>query len=299
MRIILAVITDTHGGHIAGLLNPETVLQRKQENEDGGYDLVDWTPPMEPGQLRRWSLYERIIESAINLARGDQIILISLGDHTQGILHSDDALSMRVADHVLIAKWNFMPWMTIPNVVETRLISGTSWHEFGEGSAMILVADALRDKFPNKNITPLYHGLTDIRQSTDVEGVLVDYTHHGPSQSMRKHLEGNTARYYLQSSMQDELMDGKTPPHLVLRGHFHSMINEVITRHTMRGWFESRIVVCPPLCGLGDYARKTTRSAHKITEGGVLFEILDNKPQQPVFITDTRDIRKKEVLYVK
>ena len=91
-------------------------------------------------------------------------------------------------------------------------------------------------------------------------------------------------------------MDGKTPPHLVLRGHFHSMINEVITRYTMRGWFESRIVVVPPLCGLGDYARKVTRSAHKITEGAALFEIIDNKALSPVFITDTRDIRKKEVL---
>jgi hypothetical protein len=96
--------------------------------------------------------------------------------------------------------------------------------------------------------------------------------------------------------MWDEIGDRNTPPQLVLRGHYHSLINETFTIYTNNQCYESRLVVVPPLCGLGDFARKITRSAHKVTEGGAIFEIIDNKLLPTIFVTETIDIRKKEIL---
>ena len=298
MRTILAAITDKHGGHAMGLINPETVLYRKDyyydEEDDDAYDLVKYNPTLSPGQLRRWRLYENIIERAIDRAKGDPIVLMDLGDQTQGTVYLDDVGNIILADQLVIAKWNLVPWMGIPNVVSVRVVAGTGSHEYGQASAMLVVVEMLKGEFPDKDIIPLYHGLTYIHGRENGAGI--DYTHHGPSQSMRKHLEGNNARYYLGSLMQDELMDGNKPPDLVLRGHYHSLINEVRTLYQKRQWWESRLVVVPPLCGFGDFARKITRSAHKVTEGGVVFEIIDDVVSRPDFITETYDIRRKEAI---
>ena len=47
---------------------------------------------------------------------------------------------------------------------------------------------------------------------------------------------------------------------------------------------------------MGDFARQVTKSLSKIIYGGVIFEIVDGRMMEPVWVTRTEDIRRKDEL---
>jgi len=76
--------------------------------------------------------------------------------------------------------------------------------------------------FKNKDIKMCQHGLLDI------DGVTIDYAHHGPFPGSRSWLKGNIARYYLRDLMMREIMNGNSPPKLVVRAHYHTPVEEYL-----------------------------------------------------------------------
>ena len=62
------------------------------------------------------------------------------------------------------------------------------------------------------------------------------------------------------SRMEDEFDDGNAPPDVVLRGHFHEYISEVLTKFHRDKYYTSRMVILPSYCMLDDYARQATKS---------------------------------------
>jgi len=282
-RTILATMSDSHGGHILGLANPETELQ---EDERGFYN-----PDLNGYQLYLWNkIYLPAIENTVKLAEKDDIYLFHIGDSTQGNKYPNEQMTTRPADQFRLAKWNFLPWLKHKNVKVVRIAKGTSSHAFGEGTSEILLEDVLSDKYPKLDIRTVYHGLAEIA------GVKIDYTHHGPGQSKRKWLEGNTARYYLRDKMLKEILAGNIPPELFLRGHFHEYIREILELQHGQKWYESMLVVVPSLCGIGDFARQITKSVYQITNGIIVFEIINGKIHETFKFTETLDTRTKEVL---
>jgi hypothetical protein len=281
-RSILVDLSDTHGGHKLGLMNPAVVIF----DEDQFGNQVPHTPELTAWQKYLWDLYLESIEQVASLAGGDEIVVLHNGDLAQGNKYPQQLVSTNLANQIIIAQANLEPWLIIPNVRAMRLTIGTGAHEFGEGAATLLVANVLQGKYPDANIAALYHGLAD------VDGVSVDYAHHGPFPGSRDWLMGNVAGYYLRDLMIREIKAGRKPPDLVLRAHYHAYVRVI----QIIDDYESMLVVSPSMCALSDHGHQATRSQHQVTNGIVAFEIVDGKIYKTHKLAKTVDIRTKETI---
>lgn len=286
-RIILATAADKHGGFTLGLLNPETILE--YENQQTG-QLVKWTPQLTEWQKFLWEYQDECIQKTKELAGKDEIIIFDVGDLTQGNKYPNEQVSTNISDQFEIAAWNLKPWLELQNVKTVRISKGTPAHSFNEGASEIIVKRHLQGWYPKKDVSAIYHGLAQIG------GIDVDYAHHGPTTGVRNWLHGNEARYYLRSLIYDELEAGNVPPHLVLRAHYHTYIEEFLSTMFMGVRYKSWLVILPSFCGLSDYARQRAKSTSKVTVGMVLIEIVNGKILDIYPLYQTLDIRTKEKL---
>lgn len=283
MSTWLLAITDSHGGHKLGLCPPDVTLY--DETKDG--DLIPYIPQLTAFQDWLWhDVWLPSLEIVRDTIQGERLIVVHLGDATHGDGHAEQLMGTRMADQHIIAAETFISLVEILHPAVIRLVKGTGVHEFGEGSTAILLARELSQKYPKIDTKPLYHWLLEI------ETKLIDCSHHGPVAGARSWLTGNMARYYLRDIQLNALLAGEEAPDLVLRGHVHSYVDEVVTTGKKRG----RIVVCPSLCGLGDYARKVTRSSGILMNGIVLVEIESRKMIDVIPLIETLDLRTKEKL---
>lgn len=285
-RAWIVALSDTHGGHKLGLLNPDTTLY--DENEAG--DMVPWTPKLTAFQEYLWPLYQNTIEKVKALVGQDEVIVIHNGDATQGNRFPQHLVSTRMADQIIIAINNLKVWLDVPNVTALRIVKGTGAHVFDEGSSEILIAEQLKALYPERDVACLYHGLLD------VNGYTIDYAHHGPGGGMRDWTKGNMVRLYLLDMINREWKAGRYPPHLVLRGHYHTWVWETV-RESLRGRvcrFDA--VVLPSWCGLGEHGMKSTKSQNVIVNGLALLEIVDGQLRNIYPLNESIDIRTKETL---
>lgn len=277
-RITGVVISDTHGGHKYGLCNPDTILL----DWDFQGNVTETPVSLTSTQEYLWALYLRLIERMSKIDNG--LVLFHLGDHTNGKKYPEGLMRSDDYNQYNIAYMNFLPWLNLPNLKEIKLVFGTGSHEFGEGSSVLWVADRLSDRHKDIKTTVCRHG------ALDMDGVVIDYAHHGPGPGIRNWTRGNVARHYLRSLMLDEIEDGNEPPGLVLRGHFHTPVEEVVLIRRR----ESRLVVMPSFCGLSDFAQQATKSTYRITNGGMFFHVDDGVIGRPEWDVETMDIRTKE-----
>lgn len=284
-RRIIAVVSDSHAGHKLGLCNPKTELEQIENGK-----VIKYYPQISETQKFMWNVYLWGINETIKLAGNDEIILIHNGDPTHGKASFLETMSTKLSDQLLIAQANIELWLQYPNIHIIRFAAGTGLHELGEASAQILIANALRGKYPDKDIGVVYHGLLDI------DGFLIDYAHHGPNVGIRKWLEGNELRYYLRSIMIGEVLEGRTPPHLVLRGHYHVYRKEYLEMTANGQTYESWAIILPGFTFKDDYTRRATRSEFKQSIGIIAFEILDGHLYRGYRFTKTADVRTKEIL---
>lgn len=282
MRKIAVTITDTHGGNKLALMNPDTILF--QENENG--EIKPYHPALTASQKYLWKLHKSCVEKVKDIADGDDILLMHLGDETQGNKYPQMLVSSRMSDQITIAEYNLRPWFELPNVKTFRMVVGTQAHNFGEGSAPILLCEKLTSKYSNVNIKPLYHGLINYN------GFVIDCAHHGPGTGIRNWLYGNVARFYLRDLMINEITSGRKPPDMVTRGHFHAPVYEPLEIKNYR----SEIYVLPSFSMFGDHAIQTTQSTPEITHGILVTEIENGKLLRQHRLYETRDTRSKETL---
>jgi hypothetical protein len=286
-RAVILALADLHSGHKFGLCPSGAIIYDEMPNGD----FAPRRATLTAFQEMLLGLVERIVAAAVELAGDDPLYLKVLGDPTHGFKHPEQLMTTRLADQIEISVAALdLVISRLPTLKFVRLVVGTGAHEFGEGSATLLIARLLAAKYPHLDIRALYHGLADIA------GAQVDYSHHGPGKGKRIWLAGNESRFYLRDICLRAVAAGAKPPHLVLRGHTHTLVNEVVTIELADGMFESRLIVCPPMCGMGDFARQVTLSAAGITVGAVLTEIIGGKTLAPEFIYETFDIRTKETL---
>lgn len=283
-RKIIACISDTHGGHKMGLCNPDTKLR----DIDNGQVRI-YSPQLSEIQKLMWNTYTWGKDEIIKLAGKDEIILIHNGDPTHGRAIFLQSITDEISDQILIAKSNLDPWMQCKNVKSVRFAVGTGIHEFSNGSASTLVSQLLRSEYPKVDTDVVYHGVLDI------DGYKIDYAHHGPFTGSRKWLEGNQLRFYLNNIMISELMDGNTPPDMVIRGHYHVYKKEYMEMFARGEYFESNIIVLPGFTFKDDYTRKATRSEYIQMFGMVAFEILDGHLYRIHKFIKTVDLRTKEI----
>lgn len=285
-RIVVAVQTDKHGGHILGLLNPDTVL--KAEDRNG--QLQNWTPKLQPTQEALWEWYTEDVKRVKELAGGDPIVLVDLGDQVQGGNgRAHELVSTRMADQIAIGAANLAPWFKLPNLQRALFVKGTGYHEMGEGSAAMLIGEIVAAKY-GKQVDVPYHS------KAVIGGVNFDLSHHGAPPGSRNWLRGNVLRLYVQSLMDRCLMEGQEPPDVLLRGHYHQYVPETVTRQARGKTYRTRAAICPSYCFIDDYARKVAKSPDRITIGMVAFEVEAEKCGDPVEIMRTLDFATNEVL---
>lgn len=285
-RAIAIAFGDQHGGHLLGLLNPETRVKLEMPTGEKYWHYFTLNEP----QKHLWDVYTWGIEETKKLAGKDPIVVFELGDLTQGKKYISQWVSTRSSDQIYIAEANMLPWFKLKNVVAVRLVKGTDSHGFGEGSADLTVEGLLQRRYPKKDIETLFHGLATIH------GLDIDYSHHGPHPGTRNWLKGNVARYYLRSAMMDEVMLGNKPPGLYIRGHYHSYVEEYLRISNSHEAYKSWLTVLPSFCMMSDYARQATRSQFTITNGMVAYEIIDGEVKNVFPFKKTIDIRTKETI---
>jgi hypothetical protein len=281
---IAVFLSDTHGGHKLGLLKPGITLY--EEDETG--NLSPYTPTLTATQEYLWDCYREDIERVIALADGDRIVVFHCGDLTQGDKYKQQLVSTRMADQVIIAVENLGEWTAIPNVDTIRLAVGTGSHIFSESSSPVLVSEILRGRWDG-DLRVVKHGLPTL------DGIEIDYAHHGPSIGIRIWTEGNQLRYYLKSLMLRALTGGRPPPRWVFRGHFHEYWRETVNLRSGDAWYHSDIVLLPSYCGMGEYGRQATRSKYQLSNGLVALEIEDGHNRLHPF-ERTVDLRTREEL---
>lgn len=284
-RAILVVLSDPHGGHRHGLLNPDTVLE---ETDIEGNLIKDYHPQMTPIQEYIWEQCTKWTGEVKDIAGSDPIYIIANGDLTAGNKYPQLLVSDRIADQFIIAAANFHPFYALkPKAV--RIIKGTGAHVFNQGTSEIVVSTLLQAAYPAVDTKVMDHGLFTIA------GMDVDVSHHGPPPGSRKWLEGNEARYYLRSAMLDEITAGKCPPRIYYRAHYHQSVEETLIVKGNGNRYKSTLIITPSLAFIDNHARQTVRSPSRITHGMSVAEIVDGELLRNIPLERTIDIRSKEV----
>jgi len=283
-RTVIIALSDTHAGNKLGLCNPNTIL----EDADREGNVQEYNPALTEVQEYLWECLTEDKKKVIDISGKDDIVIFHNGDVTQGNKYPVEWMTTRLSDQLDIAFYNMLPWLELPNVRIVRFGKGTGSHEYGEGSATIMVDKRLRERFPRKDIRTVYHGLLE------TSGINIDYSHHGPYPGSRNWLKGNEARYYLRSLMNDEIDAGGIPPNLVLRGHYHTPVKEYLWKKANGYEYESWLLITPSYCLAGDYTHQKARSPYRITNGLWAIEVVNSHIYDIHCLARTTDIRTKE-----
>jgi len=283
-RAILVVMSDTHGGHRHGLLNPDTVLE---ETDEEGNKINDYHPQVTRIQEYLWEQYTKWIAEVKDIAGADPLYIAVNGDITCGDKYPQLRVSDRMADQFIIATANFHPWYVLePRAV--RIIKGTGAHVFNQGTSEIVVSTLLKAAYPQVDTSVMDHGLITFH------GVDTDISHHGPPPGSRNWLAGNEARYYLRSAMMDEITAGKVPPRIYYRAHYHQEVEETLIVRGNGNRYKSTLIITPSLAFIDNHTRQTVRSPSRITHGISVTEIVDGELLRNIPLSRTIDIRSKE-----
>lgn len=281
-----------------GLLNPDVTLHEEVPLflDDGSKDIVlePYRPTLTLAQKTLWADLENDLGNLVELARGDPVDMLHGGDLAQGTEHWGELVSTRFADMIEIAAANLRPILDLNKSGELNLrnfwiAKGTGAHTEGEGSLELIVAKQLSAEY-DFDVKVAYHYLLDI------DGYVVDSSHHGPGPGTRNWLRGNILQLYTLSLIMDELDAGRNPPDLVLRHHFHQYVRRWSTKMTHLGTTETLSVICPSYCFTNDYARKVAKSPPRITIGQLAFELLDGKLYDTHEFLRTYDMRVKQTV---
>lgn len=276
-------LSDTHGGHLLGLLNPATVLVKA--SDDG--DAIEWSPSLNITQRRLWREFTDNIDQAVEFAAGDDLLAFHDGDATQGDAHNHTIPDTTREDQREIAFWNLLPILQIANVNKLRMLTGTEIHVPESAEARIAWKLA---KATGKDVRVYNH------DRASIDGVVFDVAHHGPAPGSRDWLLGNVARLYLLDRIARDRRLGREPASVYVRGHYHHWVHVAVFEEWAGRQTEHHLVVLPSFCGLGEYARKATKSDPCLTTGMGLFEIVDGRLGAVKPVTQTWDLRTEEAL---
>jgi len=263
-RTIAWPITDPHGGYRFGLMRPGIRLEAMDEKEDY------FEPKATAFQKVIWKHYLSDIEYVKKLAAGDDIVLFLLGDLIQGTILRDGMLvTPRLEDQFAIIEDALEPILSLPNIKRVYLCKGTGAHTMKHGSSEIRMARHIR-KVYGIPATAYYHVRLNLR------GVEFDLAHHGASTGIWRWISGDQIRRYTRDVMFGDLLAGRKPPEILLRGHYHDRWIETVRIYVNGTCYRADAAVCPGYSLFtDDYTMKATKSKPYMTVGTLPIEIVD------------------------
>lgn len=291
-RIILAVRGDTQGGHAGGLLNPETQIPTYVIDPVTKDKVLEgWhTPELRPVQRQLWEWHEQDREKIGELAGTDELVMLEMGDLTQGSVFKDDLDETSLSAQVVISAYSMYPWLEMRQVRRVYMSRGTGVHLWGEAATETLLTRLLSSEYKKKSIRLVDHWLLDI------DGFLIDVAHHGPGAGKRAWTRGNVLQLYTQSIMMDEIIAGRQPPNLLLRAHHHEYTPRPATVQAGGKVWRCDACITPPECFIGSHAQKVCESPSSMSVGMLAFEILDGRLLETHPFIHTIDLRTREIL---
>jgi hypothetical protein len=272
-RVVLA-LADTHCGSRFGLLDPKTVLIR--EHDDGS--LEEWTPVLTATQELLWEKFRAHLEQFREFAGRSEVLAFHDGDLTDGNRYPEHSMpDVTLEDQRVIAA-KILGHLKAKTL---RLVTGTAVH----------VPESAEARVAARLGAECYH-----HGQADVDGVVFEFAHHGPSPGIRDWTEGNVALYHLRSRVYADRRRGLEPARVHAYAHYHQFV-----RATHNEIWEGRpytydLVVVPSYSGLKSHGRKVTRSTPFIRNGMVAFEVVGGKLGEIRVFFDEEDLRTKEVL---
>jgi len=282
-RRVLLALSDMHSGHKLGLLNPETVLTR--EDDEG--QIETWQPELGVTQTWLWECYQACLGRAAELAGKAEIVVVHAGDATNGLQFGGNMADVTMADQYEIAVMNLLPLVKMRQVRKVRLVTGTPVHVPDCAEARVAVMLANRG---HKDVQVAHH------ERLKVDEVLFDLAHHGPPPGVRDWLRGNTGLYYLKSAVYADRRMGVEPARAFIRGHFHEYVPTPYEEVWNGEHRRYDLTIVPSFCGFTEHARKVTRSSPQLTVGMVAYVIEDGRLAEIAPLTYSLDLRLEETL---
>lgn len=211
MTTVIAVVSDLHCGSTVALCPP--VVQFDDGGEYKASKAQSWL-------WQRWESYWKRVEEVRKEHRHSQFYEIFNGDMVDGSHHgTTQILSGNPNGQAAVVN----AAMKAPLALKPDrmfFVRGTEAHVGQSACSEERIADGLRrDKRP-------IVGDPDTKTASwwhlrmEVEGVLLDVTHHGRS-GQREHTRANAANLYAHDILLAHIKDGDKPPDLCLRGHHH------------------------------------------------------------------------------
>ncbi len=287
-REIVIGLSDTHGGSKSGLINPN-MLFTEYDIKTGDEIFVE--PLLTPKNNYLWEQYSKHIGEVYKLIGKDPYHVFHLGDPTEGNKYGGGDLYQDPGNQILVALGNKEPFLKRKHKPKSmRFIWGTDSHEFGGGSAPILLRDLIKGKYPSIDIKSYAHG------KVNVGGIWIDAAHHGSGAGIREWTRGNVFRLDTRSILKDAYNNKKPLPDLVLRAHFHQNIQTAQTEffqdipHTVHG------ILIPSYQLMNGYVRKITRSRDVTVVGMIAIEIINKRIHQIYWFIESRENTVTEVI---
>jgi hypothetical protein len=290
-RTIIAIRGDTQSGHAGGLANPNAELPDFDIDEEGNTILTGYrNPELRPIQRHLWKWHTQDLENINNLANGNPIVWLEMGDLTQGNVFKDDLAINNMSEQWFLSFWNTLPLLDMPNVKAMYIMRGTGVHGWGEGATETMLTYAFKTRYPDKTIRITDHWLLN------VDGFLLDVAHHGPGAGMRNWTRGNAFQLYAKSVMMDDIDLGNPIPSVLLRGHKHEFTYCRPIHQVKNKMWEMPAFITPPYCFIGSHAQKVMNSPSFMGVGMLALEIINGKLHDFHPFTHFVDLRAKETV---
>jgi hypothetical protein len=281
-RTCFAILqTDPHFGYRFGLLKPETHLESFDE-ADG-----DFVPELTVTQEQLWQWNSEDFAAISELTAGAPTALLLEGDVCHGTWVGD-VVSPRMADQPVMAVAGLKRWVELPQIQLVRFVKGTRVHSHGHGSLELLTAHILQLE-TGKPVGVSYH------MNLSLAGVSFDLAHKGPAPGKRQWLDANELRLYVRSIMERDLVNGKRPPHVVVRGHYHERRFAHVHEHREKDVVDTWGIIVPAYSIFkDDYTNHSTQAKSHMNAGTVVVEFQGGKVRDVHDFTHTFDLRKRE-----
>ena len=286
---MIAVVNDLHCGSELAVCNPDTTIYKWDENNKRSLQSVD----ANPAQRYLWGVYTWCAAELFKFAKTAPIHLIINGDYTDGGIWNSmpmDKVTISESGQVRIAFDVINHIAKHKQVKSMRFTSSTAGHAFNSNSADYALADKFAEKYPEKDIRILEHGLAQ------VGGVYIDYAHHGPSAGLRQWLKGNLMYLYVKDIIAQSKDDGERIPQVVLRGHSHGRVQVCVS-----AWFGDDVsetwgFTVPSFQLITPFGRKVMKSERKITNGMLAIEVIDGEIGRKKWFTKSKRMPVEEKL---
>ena len=208
--LVIAVTSDQHAGSTVALCPPKVVLDDGGEYHASKAQQWLWD---------RWLAYWQRV-SEVQKSLGADLWQVYNGDAVEGHHHRHEHV---IANNPNAQRLVWTETIRVPLALAPSkmfVVKGTTAHVGAEGASEESIADGLRrDKRPividpDTGMSSWWH------LRINVQGLLLDFTHHGRT-GQREHTRASNATLHAHDVFLSHAKNGERHPDLCIRSHYH------------------------------------------------------------------------------